>query len=105
MVESPSLEVFKNHEDMALRDMVNEHGGDGLVLDKMVLVVFSNFYDSMKADVCSRGVLLRKFFVNLVPTNSYNKKNCLANLRPKEEGEIQMDTCKSIMCSKCVDEE
>ena len=32
MVESPSLEVFKNHVDVALRDVVSGHGGDGLVV-------------------------------------------------------------------------
>ena len=29
-MESLSLEVFKNHGDMALRDMVSGHGGNGL---------------------------------------------------------------------------
>ena len=29
---SPSLEVFKKHEDVALRDMVSGHGGDGLIV-------------------------------------------------------------------------
>jgi len=29
VVQSPSLEVFKNHGDVALRDMVSRHGGDG----------------------------------------------------------------------------
>jgi len=28
-VESPSLEVFKNHGDVGLRDMVSGHGGVG----------------------------------------------------------------------------
>jgi len=28
--ESPSLEVFKNRVDVALRDVVSGHGGDGL---------------------------------------------------------------------------
>ena len=27
MVESPFLEVLKNHGDVALRDVVSEHGG------------------------------------------------------------------------------
>ena len=27
--ESPSLEVFKNHGDVALRDVVSGHGGRG----------------------------------------------------------------------------
>ena len=31
VVESPSLEVFKNHGDVALRDMARGHGGDGTV--------------------------------------------------------------------------
>jgi len=31
-VESPFLEVLKNHVDVALRDMVSGHGGDGLVV-------------------------------------------------------------------------
>jgi len=47
VVESLSLKGFKNHGDVTLRDVVGEHGGDGLVLNKMVLVVFSNFNDSV----------------------------------------------------------
>ena len=31
VVESPSLEVFKNHGDVALRDVARGHGGDGTV--------------------------------------------------------------------------
>ena len=30
---SPSLEVFKNCVDVALRDMVSGHGGDGLMVE------------------------------------------------------------------------
>ena len=30
VVESSSLEVFQNHGDVALRDGVSGHGGDGL---------------------------------------------------------------------------
>ena len=30
VVGSPSLEVFKNRVDVALRDVVSGHGGDGL---------------------------------------------------------------------------
>ena len=32
VLESPSLEVFKNHGDVALRDVVSGYGGDGLVV-------------------------------------------------------------------------
>ena len=30
---SPSLEVFKNHGDVALRDVVSGHSGEGLGLE------------------------------------------------------------------------
>jgi len=32
VVESPSLEVLKNRVDVALRDVVVGHGGDGLLV-------------------------------------------------------------------------
>ena len=32
VVESPSLEVFKNRVDVALRDVVSGHGRDGLMV-------------------------------------------------------------------------
>ena len=32
VVESPSLEVFQNHVDVALRDVVSGHGGGRLVV-------------------------------------------------------------------------
>ena len=32
-VDSLSLEVFKNHVDVALRDVVSGHGGGGLTLE------------------------------------------------------------------------
>ena len=32
VVESLTMEVFKKHEDVALRDMVSGHGGGGLVV-------------------------------------------------------------------------
>ena len=44
--QSPSLEGFKKCRDVALRDVVSGHGGDGLGLDWMFLVVFSNLDDS-----------------------------------------------------------
>ena len=31
-MESLTMEVFKKHEDVALRDMVSGHGGGGLVV-------------------------------------------------------------------------
>lgn len=44
MVESPSLEVFKEKVGMSLRDMVSEHGGDGFMagLDLRGLFNLSN---------------------------------------------------------------
>ena len=38
VVESPSMEVLRNRVDVALRDVVGGHGGDGLMVG---LVVFS----------------------------------------------------------------
>ena len=32
VVQSPSLEVFQNCVDVALRDVVSGHGGDGLLV-------------------------------------------------------------------------
>ena len=32
VVESPSLEVFQSHVDVALRDVVSGHGGGGLAV-------------------------------------------------------------------------
>jgi len=32
VVQSPSLEVFQNHVDVGLRDMVSGHGGDKLMI-------------------------------------------------------------------------
>ena len=55
VVESLFLEVFKNHGDMSLRDMVSGHGGgNGLGLDWMIVEVFSNLNDSM---ILMRAVL------------------------------------------------
>ena len=31
VVKSPSLEMFKNHGDVAMRDVISGHGGGGLV--------------------------------------------------------------------------
>ena len=48
MVESPSLEVFKKHLDIVMRDMVYwEILVIGRQLDWMILEVFSNLGDSM----------------------------------------------------------
>ena len=50
----PDLNVIKKHDnmmkrrvDVALRDMVSGHGGDGLRLDLVILEVFSNLYHSI----------------------------------------------------------
>ena len=34
--ESPSMELFQNHGDVALRDVVSGHGGGGLGLDLVI---------------------------------------------------------------------
>jgi len=47
VVGSPSLEVFKNCGDVALRYVVSGHGGDELGLDWVSLEIFSNLHDSM----------------------------------------------------------
>ena len=53
-MESPSLDVFKYHGGVALRDIVSGRGKDGLGLDWMISVVqpfpafmILSFYDSM----------------------------------------------------------
>jgi len=43
VVEPQSLEVYRNCGDVALRDVVSQHGG----LESMILVVFSDLYVSM----------------------------------------------------------
>jgi len=45
VVGSPSLEVFQNCGDVALKDTVSGHGGVGL--DWMIVEVFSKLHDSM----------------------------------------------------------
>ena len=50
VVESPSLEVFKERGDVALRDVVSGHSGDGL--DLMILETFSNLSDPMTTTDC-----------------------------------------------------
>ena len=44
---SPSLEVFQNCRDVALRDVVSGHGGDVLMIGLDILVVFFNLNDSV----------------------------------------------------------
>lgn len=61
VVEAPSLEVFKNFGGVALRDVVNGHGGGRLGLDWMIVVVSSNLNDcdSLKSSRCCRECLER----------------------------------------------
>ena len=40
-MESPSLEAFNKHRDVALSDVVSEDGGVGLVVALVVIVFFS----------------------------------------------------------------
>ena len=46
-MESLCLKVFKKRVNVALRDTVSGHGGDGLELDLVILVVVSNLHDSL----------------------------------------------------------
>ena len=52
------LEVFEECGDVALRDMVRGHNGDGLGLDWVISVVFSNLNNSMK--LCGRVLQQRQ---------------------------------------------
>ena len=45
--ESPSLQVFKKRVDVALRDVVSGHGGDGLAVGPGDLSGLSNLCDSV----------------------------------------------------------
>lgn len=47
LVGSPSLKVFQNHGNVALSDLGNGYGGGGLMVDGIILVVFSNPNDSL----------------------------------------------------------
>ena len=68
VVELPSLEVFQSCGDVALRDMVSEHGGGGLVLDLGIFVVFANHSDSMIPFYDSISTYLCSFSLSLVLT-------------------------------------
>ena len=47
VVGSPSPEVFEQKRvDVALRDMSSGHGGGGLMVDKVILMVFSSLNNS-----------------------------------------------------------
>jgi len=65
VVESPSLGLFKNCVDVALRAMFSGHGGDGLVvgLGEVILMVFSNLNDSM---ILSTDAVLQNTLIYLL---------------------------------------
>ena len=63
VVESLSLGVFKNHVDVALRDVVSGHGGVGW----MISMVFSNLTDYM---------ILRSAMAMLTETQNNLAKLC-----------------------------
>ena len=49
VVDSLCLGLVEKGGDVALRDVVSGHGGDGLGLDCMILEVFSKLNDSVEA--------------------------------------------------------
>ena len=72
MGQIPSLHVFQNHGDVALKDVVSGHGGNGLGLG--ILDVFSNLHDSdsMKSaasgwDVCQEQSLVESSITSQHP--------------------------------------
>lgn len=78
MVEPPSLEVFKNRGEVALRDMVSGLGGDRLGLDWIILVVFSKLndficrYSLVKALCSSPQLILAPAYKNIsAPAQSF----------------------------------
>ena len=58
VVESPSLELFKKHVDVALRDVVSGHSEDGIVIGLVVLRDFSSLSDSMRSSLAQDEVTL-----------------------------------------------
>ena len=58
VVESPSLELFKKHVDVALRDVVSGHSEDGIVIGLIVLRDFSSLSDSMRSSSAQDEVTL-----------------------------------------------
>lgn len=47
LVGSVSPELFRNHRDVVLRDVVGGHSGGGLEFYLVILEVFCNFSDSV----------------------------------------------------------
>lgn len=52
------MQVFRILGDLALRNVVSEHGGGGLGMDQVISVVFSSLKDSM---ILSKRVTLHWF--------------------------------------------
>ena len=99
VVESPSLKVFKNHGDVALRDVGSGHGGGGLGSDWVILVVFSNLNDSMKSWALHTSSVAA-FLASCVEIKGLNleKKKVMVNIRKvipyTEELDAQYSLCK-----------
>ena len=83
VVESPSLEVFQNHVDVALRTWSAGMVGVGWWLDQVILKVFSNLHDSVdayKGHICMRDaatLLLGKFLLQSAWSIIFIKKETL----------------------------
>uniref|UniRef100_G1MT58 Uncharacterized protein n=1 Tax=Meleagris gallopavo TaxID=9103 RepID=G1MT58_MELGA len=65
-----SMEVFQNHRDVALRDVVWCRGGDGLGLCVVILEVFSNFND-LTSRAGRSATADHRFFLSLEISEKY----------------------------------
>ena len=89
VMDSTSLEVFRNHVDVTLRDMVNGHGEDGLMVglvDIRSLFQLWWFYDSMNLptlwtstaqDASFSYILVSKYLWQMLHRNHCCAWSCL----------------------------
>ena len=83
VVGSPSLEVFKTCGDVALRDVVSGHGGDGLMIGLNDLRVLSNLNDSIILQKDSVSMVFHSFVqCNRTDTTNSHDLKLSVNLEP-----------------------